>query len=117
MRRRFFGAEFQIGVSSNRMGYYLHGPELVVSPPEVISEPLPKGAIQILPNGQLILLMADHQTVGGYPKIAVLASADLPKAAQLGPGHRVKFAEITLKEAHHALAAQEQKVLNGVVRC
>ena len=52
----------------------------------LISEATPTGAIQVLPNGEVLLLMADRQTVGGYPKIAVLISADLPKAAQLCPG-------------------------------
>jgi antagonist of KipI len=84
-KQQFLAAEFTISTDSNRMGYRLEGPRLVAPDRELISEATPAGAIQVLPNGEALLLMADRQTVGGYPKIAVLISADLPKAAQLGP--------------------------------
>jgi KipI family sensor histidine kinase inhibitor len=114
--QQLFSEEFRIHPNSNRMGYRLDGPPLTVSPVEIISEPATRGAIQVLPNGQLILLMADHQTVGGYPKIAVLISADFPKAAQLTPGHRVRFQAVSLEEAHRILALQEERVKVGVVQ-
>jgi len=109
-RRRFLAAEFTISADSNRMGYRLEGPRLRAPEQELISEATPIGAIQILPNGEALLLMADRQTVGGYPKIAVLISADLPKAAQLCPGHRVRFQSVSLEEAHQALAKQEERL-------
>jgi antagonist of KipI len=113
--QRLFSEEFRVHPNSNRMGYRFNGPPLEVSPTEIISEPAPRGSIQVLPNGELVLLMADHQTVGGYPKIAVLISADFPKAAQLGPGHRVRFQAVNLEEAHRILALQEERVKIGVV--
>jgi antagonist of KipI len=109
-RRRFLAADFTISADSNRMGYRLEGPRLRAPERELISEATPIGAIQILPNGEALLLMVDRQTVGGYPKIAVLVSADLPKAAQLCPGHRVRFQSVSLKEAHQALAEQEMRL-------
>ena len=98
-RKQFFAAEFTISPDSNRMAYRLEGPRLDTPARELISEATPTGAIQVLPNGEALLLMADRQTVGGYPKIAVLISADLPKAAQLCPGHRVRFQAVSLAEA------------------
>jgi antagonist of KipI len=109
-KQQFLAAEFTISADSNRMGYRLEGPRLVAPGRELISEAIPAGAIQVLPNGEALLLMADRQTVGGYPKIAVLISADLPKAAQLGPGHRVRFQTVSLEEAHQALAQQEERL-------
>ena len=111
---QFIAAEFAIGPDSNRMAYRLEGPRLDLLTREMISEATPTGAIQVLPNGEALLLMADRQTVGGYPKIAVLISADLPKAAQLCPGHRVRFQTVSLAEAHQALVQQERRLL-GVV--
>ena len=90
------------------MGYRLAGPRLRSPDSEMISEAMPLGAGQVLPNGEAVLLMADRQTVGGYPKIAVLITADLPKAAQLSPGHRVRFQVVSLQEAHQALAQQRK---------
>jgi allophanate hydrolase subunit 2 len=82
----------------------------------MISEATPIGAIQVLPNSEALLLMADRQTVGGYPKIAVVISADLPKAAQLCPGHRVRFQAVSLEEAHQALVRQEERLNMELLR-
>jgi antagonist of KipI len=90
-RQQFLAAEFTISADSNRMGYRLEGPRLGTPKRELISEATPTGGIQVLPNGEAILLMADRQTVGGYPKIAVLISADIPKAAQLSPDTAFDF--------------------------
>ncbi len=114
-KNRFFSQEFRIGASSNRMGYRLEGPRLEALPPEILSDATPFGAVQVLPDGQAVLLMADRQTVGGYPKIAVVISADLPKAAQLCAGHRIRFKEVSLEEAHRALTVQEERVAFGVI--
>src|SRR5213075_154060 len=75
------GVSFRVSPQSNRMGYRLQGPPLArVHERELISEPLGIGAIQVPSAGEPILLMADRQTAGGYPKIAYVISADLPLA-------------------------------------
>ncbi|PYV44252.1 MAG: KipI antagonist [Acidobacteria bacterium] len=107
--------EYVVTPNSNRMGYRLKGPRLEASPSEIISDPVPLGAVQVLPNGQLVLLMAEHQTVGGYPKIAVLISADVPRAAQLCIGDRVRFEAVSLERAQQLLRAQEEKILRCVI--
>jgi antagonist of KipI len=112
---RFLEGEYRVSPDSNRMGYRLEGPQIEVSPREMISDAIPLGAIQVLPQGQLVLLMADHQTVGGYPKMAVLISADVPKAAQLLMGDRVRFEMIGLEEAQQLIRAQEEKIHRGVI--
>ena len=109
-RQQLLAAEFTISADSNRMGYRLEGPRLGTPKRELISEATPTGGIQVLPNGEALLLMADRQTVGGYPKIAVLISADIPKAAQLSPGHRVRFQAVSLEDAHQALAKQQERL-------
>ena len=81
---------------------------------ELVSEPLSMGSLQAFPNGELALAMADHQTIGGYPKIAVVISADFPKAAQLMPGHRIRFVTVSLKDAHRALLDQEGDLLHSI---
>lgn len=94
---------------SNRMGYRLTGAPLKhIGSSDMISDATPFGAIQVPGNQQPILLMADRQTTGGYPKIAVVVSADLPLAAQLAPGDALRFslvdavvAAAELRE-HHA---------------
>ena len=101
---------FIVSPQSNRMGYRLEGPRLGAPDREMISDATPMGAVQVLPNGEALLLMADRQTVGGYPKIAVLISADLPKAAQLCPGHRVRFQAVSLEEAHQALVQEQARL-------
>jgi biotin-dependent carboxylase-like uncharacterized protein len=114
---QFLGQEFRLHPSSNRMAYRLEGPRIPALVAEIISDAVPKGGIQVLPDGQLVLLMADHQTVGGYPKIGVLISADVPKAAQLCPGNRVRFRLVTLEEAQDALRRQEQAIRTAVTNC
>ncbi len=106
--------EYLVTPESNRMGYRLQGPPLQRLPAEIISDPIPLGALQVLPNGQVVLLMADCQTVGGYPKIAVLISADMPKAAQLTIGHRVRFRTVSLEEAHRLLGEQQERISNAI---
>lgn len=114
-RSQFFSSEFRVGANSNRMGYRLEGLRLNASPAEIISDAIPFGAVQVLPDGQAVLLMADRHTVGGYPKIAVVISADLPKAAQLCASHRIRFKEVALEEAHRELATQEERIALGVI--
>jgi allophanate hydrolase subunit 2 len=81
------------------MGYRLEGPRLETAGEELLSFGLVPGALQVPHSGQPILLMADHQTAGGYPVVATVVSASLPVAAQLLPGDEVLFAEATVERA------------------
>lgn len=106
------GVSFRISPSSNRMGYRLQGPPLPrVHQGELISEPVGPGAIQVPAAGEPILLMADRQTAGGYPKIGHVISADLPLAGQLAPGDFIEFVLCTRQEAVAALIARERQLL------
>ena len=96
---------------SNRMGYRLVGPSLETGRTlDVISDATPTGALQVPASGQPILLMADRQTTGGYPKIASVISADISVAGQLGPGDTVTFVACSATRAA-ALIAQERSLM------
>ena len=91
---------FRISPDSERMGYRLQGPDIKLAHPrQMLSEAATFGTIQVPAGGQPIILMADRQTTGGYPKIAYVASVDLPLLAQMGPGDTFSFEIITLKQA------------------
>ena len=93
-------ARYAIRTESDRMGYRLEGPALrTTSPGHLLSDPSPLGALQVPPDGQPILLMADRQTTGGYPKLATVITADIGLAGQLGPGDTIAFAVCTRQEA------------------
>ncbi|HVC77770.1 MAG TPA: biotin-dependent carboxyltransferase family protein [Candidatus Micrarchaeaceae archaeon] len=98
-RRQLFQSPYEVGRDSDRMGYRLDGPKLGTTGPELLSFGLVAGAVQVPPGGLPILLMADHQTAGGYPVVATVVSASLPIAAQLLPGHDLQLAEITVARA------------------
>jgi antagonist of KipI len=99
-RRAFFDATWKVTPDSNRMGFRLAGPVLAREEAgEILSEPACLGTVQVPANGLPIALMADHQTTGGYPKIAEIAAADVPRLAQLAPGGTVQFARCTLEQA------------------
>lgn len=101
-------SNFMIDNSSNRMGYRLVGPSIIPDTyTEILSTAVTRGTIQLLPSGQLIVLMADHQTTGGYPRMGHIISADLPKLAQRNAGESFQFKRVSLHEAHKALQAQE----------
>ena len=83
---------FAISPTSNRMGYQLmQDPLKMASPATMLSSAVTAGTIQLLPSGQLVVLMAGHQTTGGYPRLAHVISADLPRLAQKGPGDSLRF--------------------------
>ena len=85
------------------MGFRLEGRRLKRSRAlEVLSEPTCLGTVQVPNDGNPIVLMADHQTTGGYPKIAEVASADVSYLAQLPPGARFHFGECSVEEAQEA---------------
>ncbi|MGG1659836.1 biotin-dependent carboxyltransferase family protein [Brevibacillus sp. NRS-1366] len=108
-RRSFFEESFQVSPRSDRMGYRLTGPTLALSTPtEMISAAVTAGTIQVPPNGQPIILMADRQTIGGYPKIGYVATVDLGIVAQLRPGETVRFVEISLRDAQQAIFERDE---------
>ncbi len=90
-RENFLTAEWTIRPDSDRVGYRLNGPKLAAEPPEIVSEAVRVGSVQVPENGQPIVTMNDGPTVGGYPKIAVLDEGDLPWLAQCRPGQKVRF--------------------------
>ncbi len=95
---------YTLAPQSDRMGYRLTGPQIVRNgSARFISDCTAMGTLQIPPDGQPILLMADRQTTGGYPKIAAVITGDLPLAAQLAPGDRVTFTPCSLEQAQMAL--------------
>ena len=98
-RKLLFGAEFAVSHEADRMGYRLEGPQLSMSGDELLSFGLVAGAVQVPRSGRPILLMADYQTAGGYPVVAVVISASMPIAAQLSPGDAVRFIQTTATEA------------------
>jgi KipI family sensor histidine kinase inhibitor len=98
---------FTISPQSNRMGYRLIGPVLTRSTGQMISDAAFTGGLQVTPSGDPILLMADRQTMGGYPQMATVITADLPLAGQLAPGDWIEFEICTRTEAIAALSAQE----------
>ena len=101
-------AAFRVSLKISRMGYRLEGPGLPAPPlGEMLSEPIPPGTIQLPSEGSPILLMADRQTVGGYPRLGSVIAADTPRAAQLFAGHPVRFVPVSLESAHAALREQE----------
>ncbi len=115
----FFRSEYQILPTSDRMGYRLEGLPVAHRRAEIISDGVPPGAVQIPPDGQPLVMMVDHQTTGGYPKIATVITADLPLLAQCVPGEsRVRFRAVRVSEAQHAyrevMAALEQWERTGV---
>jgi len=100
MQRVFFDTVWRVAPDSNRMGYRLAGPPLTRSKTdEILSGPTCLGSVQVPANGVPIALMADHQTTGGYPRIAEIASADVPRLAQIAPGGTVHFARTPLDMA------------------
>ena len=104
----FFGKPFKLGIQSDRMGYHFNGVELKQEKrKELISTAVLFGTVQLLPSGNMIALMADHQTTGGYPRIAQVVKADLPKLAQMRPGESVSFKMVTLQQAEDYWMKQE----------
>jgi antagonist of KipI len=104
-RALLFGAGFTVSREADRMGYRLDGPRLATSGDELLSFGLTAGAVQVPHGGQPILLMADHQTAGGYPVVATVVSGSMPVAAQLVPGDELLFKEVTLERARQLRAA------------
>lgn len=104
--------DWEATTSQDRMGLRLLGQPLAhinAAAADIVSDGVAPGAIQVPANGQPIVLLADGQTVGGYPKIATVISADLPRLAHLRPGTRVRFESVNMETAHRALLAERDR--------
>ena len=107
----FCGDDFVLTTQADRMGARLRGPVLSRRPADdLVSSPVAPGTVQVPPDGQPIVLLADAQTIGGYPQLAHIASVDLPLVAQLRPGDRLRFREVTLDEAHELAVDRERDI-------
>jgi antagonist of KipI len=108
---RLFSAPFTVTTQSNRMGFRLEGPDLPYGEAaDILSDATPLGSLQVPGSGQPILLMADRQTTGGYPKIATVIAADVPLAGQLAPGDWIRFVPCTRADALDALNRLERRL-------
>lgn len=109
--KNFFNASFSVDTKSDRMGYRLNGPKIKFKEKiEMISEEVSFGTIQIPPDGNPIILLADRATAGGYPKLAHVASCDIEKLVQLKPSDKIKFEKITLKKAEELYLKREKYI-------
>lgn len=107
--RALFGSAYRIANESDRMGYRLQGPQLPVRENrQLLSEGATFGTIQVPSDGLPIVLMADRQSIGGYPKIGHVATVDLPQLAQCMPGDEIRFEEIGLAQAQQLDNLREQ---------
>lgn len=96
----FFSGQYQVSDKADRMGFRLDGPALQhAGGYDLVSDGIVSGAIQVPGSGQPIVLLADAQTTGGYPKIATVVSADIPVLARRRPGAAVRFEPVSLEEA------------------
>ncbi|KGD93500.1 carboxylase [Achromobacter sp. RTa] len=108
-RQAFAASEFRISPQSDRMGYRLLGPALSMTQPrQMLSEAACFGTVQVPSGGEAIILMADRQTTGGYPKIAQIATVDLPILAQCAPGQALRFQPVPLEEAQRLDSERER---------
>ena len=97
--RTFEQASYRVNEKSDRMGYRLDGPAIQAKgKTDIISDGIVFGSIQVPNDGKPIILMADHQTTGGYAKIGTVVSEDLPKLAQLMPGGKIRFSAVSVDE-------------------
>lgn len=104
----FLTSVYTVSPQSDRMGFRLDGPKLAHAKGyNIVSDGTMPGSIQVPGSGQPIILMVDHQTTGGYPKIATVVSADLPLVGRRRPGRTIRFAAIGVEEAERLRAAQE----------
>ena len=112
-QKLFFEKEFTVTKLSDRMGMRLEGPFMDnVVDTNIRSEGLIKGVIQVPADGNPIIMLSDHGTIGGYPKIGVVISADYDKLVQLAPGSKIKFQEIQLSNAETLFKLYEMETQN-----
>lgn len=111
-KEKFLHQTFIITNQSDRMGYHLKSESLLtVTSEEIVSSAVSFGTVQLLPDGQLIVLMADHQTTGGYPRVAHVISAHHSRLAQMKPGEQIKFRFTDQQKAEELFIKQQQHLL------
>ena len=109
-------SDYKVSQNADRMGFRLDGPILAHRDgSDIVSDGIATGAIQVPGSGQPILLLADHGTAGGYPKIATVISADLPVIGRRRPGDGIRFAAVEVAEAE-AIRRQEEAALQALIR-
>lgn len=109
--RTFFGESYEVTPRFDRMGCALDGPTVEYrEKADIISDGIPGGAVQIPASGKPIIMLADHQTTGGYIKIGTVASVDLPLLAQCKPGDSVRFEQISVGDAQKLLRKETKKL-------
>jgi len=112
-KKIFFDKEFTVSKLSDRMGMRLEGPKIEnIVDTNIRSEGLIKGVIQVPADGNPIIMLSDHGTIGGYPKIGVVISSDYDKLVQLSPGSKIKFQEIELSDAETLFKLYEMETQN-----
>ena len=113
-QQSFTRQPYEVTPQSDRMGSRLRGPALMLEQPmELVSEATVFGTVQVPPDGQPIVLMADRQSAGGYPKIGYVASADLPALAQAMPGDALRFTPVTQEDAEKLWQCFEDRLLQA----
>ena len=109
----FFKKEFKVSKLTDRMGMRLEGPKIEnTTDTNIKSEGLIKGVIQVPADGNPIIMLSDHGTIGGYPKIGVVISADYDKLVQLTPGTKIKFKDVELSSAETLFKLYELETQN-----
>ena len=112
-KKNFLEKEFTVSKLSDRMGVRLEGPKIEnIVNTNIKSEGLLKGVIQVPADGNPIIMLSDHGTIGGYPKIAVVASVDYDRLVQISPGSKIKFKEIELPDAETLFKLYEMETQN-----
>lgn len=110
-RDAFFAAEFRLTHQADRMAYRLEGPKIAHNRDfNIVSDGIALGAIQIAGDGQPLVLMADHQPTGGYPKLGYIIRADIGRLAQLRPGEACRFAQVDVEAARAAFLDLDTKM-------
>jgi antagonist of KipI len=106
---QFRNEAFRVSAQSNRMGYQLEGPLFKrTGARELLSTAVTRGTIQVTHQGSPVVLMADAQTIGGYPRIGQVAAVDLPRLAQMRPGQQIQFREIPWEAAEKLYFEREK---------
>jgi len=109
----FLSTEYHIGMQANRMGYPLKGALLQLNKPnQYLSAAVTRGTLQLLPNGELMVLMANHQTIGGYANLGQIILVDLPRLAQASNQTSIHFMETTIDTAHKLYQQIEKKFIH-----
>ena len=112
-QKAFLSTEYHIGMQANRMGYPLKGALLQLNKPnQYLSAAVTRGTLQLLPNGELMVLMADHQTSGGYANLGQIILVDLPRLAQVSNQTSIHFKETTVDTAHKLYQQIEKKFIH-----